>query len=144
MSSISKSIDVSAPADKILGIVLNVETYPDWQREVVKVEVLEKDDQGRPSKVTMHVKAMGKNGFYTVQYRYPSDSVAEYRLTEGDMMTKHDASFSVVDKGDGQSELTVAMDLALVWNLPETMINQLILKGVKDMLKGIKSQAEQA
>ncbi|MCW2722949.1 SRPBCC family protein [Pseudonocardia sp.] len=142
MSAISKSISVNAPEDQILGIILNVEDYPSWQKEVQKVEVLEKDDQGRPKQATMHVSAMGQAGYYTVEYSYPDGNV-EYHLLDGDMMTKNDASFTLAGNG-GTTEVTVAMDLAIKWALPEFMVNQLILKGVKDMLKSIKTKAEQA
>ncbi len=143
MTAVSKSLAVSAPAETILAIVLDVEAYPEWQKEVQKAVIEERDDQGRPARATMSVSAMGQEASYTVVYDYPNDKTVQYHLVEGDTMTKNDATFAVSDGQDGASELTVEMDLALTWNLPEFMITQVTLKGVKDMLRGIKKQAEQ-
>ena len=142
MSPISKSIEISAPREKVLGVVLDVERYPDWQREVQKITVEQQDEQGRPLTTKVDVKAMGQSGYYRVRYEYPDADTVSYHLTEGDMMTKNDATFAVADKGRGVTQLTVGMDLALKWPLPAMMVNQLIIKGVKDMLKSVKKQAE--
>lgn len=144
MSSISRSIEISAPPQTVLGIILDVEAYPDWQREVHSVEVHATDDQGRPQQTTVTIRAVGQRGSYTVQYEYPSAEVVAYHLVGGDMMTRHDATFAVSDKGGGRTQFTVDMDLALVWPLPRLLVDQLIRKGVTDMLKRVKAQAEAA
>lgn len=142
MSAISQSAAVSAPADKILDIILDVEAYPTWQKDTQKAVVLEKDDQGRPARAMISVTVMGQEVSYTVAYDYPDEHTAMYRLIEGDMMTKNDARFSAVPTDDGGSELTVEMDLAVKLALPAFMVNQFILKGVKDMIQGIRAKAE--
>jgi hypothetical protein len=144
MGVISKSAVVSAPSEKILGILLDVESHPSWQKEVQKVEVLESDDQGRPKQTRVSISAMGQNGSYSVRYDYPEPGKFEYRLVEGDMMTKNNASFTLVSCDGGNTEVFIAMDMNVKWALPEFMIDQLTLKGVKDMLKGLKSKAEQS
>lgn len=142
MSALSKSVEIAATPQQVLDVLLDVETYADWQKEVQQVEVVAKDDLGRPARTTVHVKAMGQSSSYTVEYDYPSDGVVEYHLVEGELMTKNDARFTTVDKGDGTTELTVEMDLALVWALPAVVTKQMIVKGIKDMCKGVKARAE--
>jgi hypothetical protein len=47
-STVSKSAFVSAPVEKIMQVILDVEAYPSWQKEMEKVVVLSQDSRGRP------------------------------------------------------------------------------------------------
>jgi ribosome-associated toxin RatA of RatAB toxin-antitoxin module len=143
MGEITKSVTVAAPSDRILEILLAVEDHPSWQKEVSDVEVLERDERGRPAKTKVHISAMGQTGWYVVQYSYPDSNRFEYKLVDGDMMTKNDAAYEVKPREDGASEVEISMAMDLKWSLPQFMIDQVTLKGVKDMLKNLKGKAEQ-
>jgi hypothetical protein len=144
MSVITKSVSISASQEKVLGILLDVEGHPSWQKEVQKVEALERDEQGRPRLTRTYVSAMGQRATYTVSYTYPGEGQFEYHLVAGDVMTKNDFSCTVVSLDPGSSEVTVSQGIDISWPLPGFMIDQLALKGVKDMLKNLKAIAEQA
>jgi ribosome-associated toxin RatA of RatAB toxin-antitoxin module len=138
-----RSIEVAASADTVLDFIIDVEGYPRWQKEVDSVTVHDTDDQGRPLSVTVRIKALGFSGFYTVAYSYPDDSTCEYHLTDGDMMSRHDARFTVVETRPGRTTFTVEMDLALRWPLPRPVVNRLARNGVNEVLDAVKRQAEQ-
>lgn len=141
MSAISRSIEVRASARAVLAVILDVASYPDWQREVHRAVVDETDEDGRPALTTITIRAVGQSGQYTVRYVYPAEHVVEYHLVRSTMMTRHDARFAVRER-DGRCELTVAMDLALKWPLPTLVLDRLVAQGVRNMLRSVKRQAE--
>ena len=143
MTALRRDVQVDATPEAVLAVVLDVESYPQWQREVVGVEVHERDDAGRPTLVTMSIQAMGKSGWYRVAYDYPDGDTARYRLVAGDMMRRNDATFTVAGDGDGGSRLTVELDLALVWPLPSAVVNRLARHGLRNILAGVRDRAEQ-
>jgi hypothetical protein len=47
MPIVSKTVEVSAPAAKILAIVADFEAYPQWNEEVTGCWILHRYDDGR-------------------------------------------------------------------------------------------------
>lgn len=143
MTAVRDAIRVAADADSVLAILLDVEGYPAWQAEVDHADVLEADADGRPLLTRIWIKALGRAGNYTVAYEYPSATQVRYHLVEGDMMSRHDASFQLTPRGT-DVELAVELDLALKWPLPAMLVGRLARKGVRDMLAAVKELAEGA
>jgi hypothetical protein len=141
VTAIERSITVAAPADAVMAVLLDVASYPSWQREVARVEVAASDAAGRPVVATTWIRALGRAGSYTVRYSYPGLTVMRYELVEADMMSRHDGVFTVVDRG-GSSELTVSLDIALKWPVPGPIVATFTRKGVADMLRAVKGRAE--
>jgi ribosome-associated toxin RatA of RatAB toxin-antitoxin module len=140
-STITKTAVVEAPPDKVSAVILDVEAYPHWQREMKTVTVLTKDDTGRPLTAKFAVSAMGQAAGYTLAFSYPAPNVIVTHLTEGDMMTKQDQTYTLTDIG-GKTEIEYALDISIKWPVPDFMLNAIINKGVKTNLSGIKAAAE--
>ncbi|SHN15903.1 SRPBCC family protein [Cryptosporangium aurantiacum] len=144
MSSVTRSVSIEASPEVILDLLLKVEDHPSWQKEVEKIEILQADPQGRPVRTRTYVSAMGQKATYVVGYNYPRDGQFEYHLVEGDVMTKNDFICTVTAATGAACQVTVTQDLDIKWPLPGFMIDQIALKGVKDMLKSLAARAEQA
>ena len=48
---------IQAPPDKIIAALTDFESFPEWQDAVLECEVLDRDDEGRGSRVRMKVDA---------------------------------------------------------------------------------------
>ena len=83
---VKDSIDIEATTDEILAVACDFESYPDWNAEVKSVEVLEADEEGRPTQVAWKVDARIKTVGYVLEYDYSSlpDSYS-WQLVEGDV-----------------------------------------------------------
>lgn len=142
-SKVTKTEVVSAPPEKVAAVILDVEGYPNWQREMKKVSVLSKDDTGRPLTATFAISAMGQAAEYTVAFDYPAPNVIATHLTEGDMIVKQEQTYTLVE-ADGKTRLEYSLDMAVKWPVPDFMISAIINKGIKGNLSGIKTVAESA
>lgn len=141
MTVVRGSIRIGAKPEAVRAILLDVNGYPNWQSEVDHVDILDADESGRPLRTKVWIKALGRLGNYTVAYDYSSPVEIAYHLVEGDMMSRHDASFQVASK-NGETELAVELDLALKWPLPAMVVGALARKGLGDMLSAVKRLAE--
>ncbi|MFV9453497.1 SRPBCC family protein [Rhodococcus sp. NM-2] len=140
-SSITESTTIQAPIETVQSVILDVEAYPIWQKEMQKVEILEKDDQGRPATVKFDVSAMGQKAGYTLAFSYPDSSTITSTLTEGDMIVKQEQTYQLVQDGAG-TKLIYSLDIAIKWTVPDFMLKSIINKGIKGNLSGIKTQSE--
>lgn len=140
-STVSKSTFVKAPAERIMQVILDVEAYPSWQKEMEQVVVLSTDTQGRPETARFNVSSMGQKAAYTLAFSYPQEHTVETHLTEGDMMTKQDQLYRLTP-ADGGTEVDYSLDISIKWQVPDFMLNAIINKGIKNSLAGIKAQAE--
>ncbi len=138
---VKKTAEIPAAPEKIITIMLDVADHPTWQKEVQKIEVLEFDDQGRPLLTRVHVSAMGQVASYTMRYTYLDENRFESHLVEGDVMTRNDFTFAATAAEGGGSHVELSQEIDLRWPLPGFMIDQLAMKGVKDMLKALTAKA---
>ena len=51
------SIIIEASPEEVMEVVADLEKYPEWAGSIKKVEVLERDAQGRPLQVTINIDA---------------------------------------------------------------------------------------
>jgi ribosome-associated toxin RatA of RatAB toxin-antitoxin module len=140
---IERSVTIAAPVDKVAGVISQFEEYPNWQKEVEAVEVLERDDQGRPVSVRMRTAAMGMKASYVSKVTYTPESI-HMQLVEGDMMTANDTKYQLRGNDSGGTELELLMSLELKWNLPEFMLKQITNKAVNDLLASVRRLSEAA
>jgi ribosome-associated toxin RatA of RatAB toxin-antitoxin module len=107
---------VSAPAERCFAVVADFERYPEWAADIKKVEVIERDAQGRATRVSYRAAAFGRSTSYTLSYDYAS---APRRLSwvqvDGDLTRRLDGEYVFEPGDDGETEVTyhLAVDLRL-------------------------------
>lgn len=83
--TVSSQIDVDAPADEILEVLLDFEAYPEWAKGITEASVLTRDDDGRPLTVEFHVSPGPLPKMrYVLRYEYSPDGIS-WDYVEGDM-----------------------------------------------------------
>ena len=67
---VTDSIDIDATAEEIFEVAADIESYPSWNANIKKVEVLESDKDGYATKVWFEVDARVRKVTYTLEYDY--------------------------------------------------------------------------
>lgn len=138
---VTKSVLVEAPPEKILEVILDLDSYPSWQNEVQNIEILSTDEKGRPLDANFSISSMGQKANYTLTYSYPDSMTVVTRLAEGDLLTKLDQRYELSQGGSGTG-VRYSLDMKVKWQVPEFIIKSIISKGVRTNLDGIKSRSE--
>lgn len=140
-TTVTKSSFVEAPPEKVSAIILDLDSYPSWQKEVQKVDIVSTDDEGRPLEAKFSMSSMGQHANYTLAYSYADNLTVATRLTDGDLITKLDQLYELLEV-DGGTEVRYSLDMDVKWQVPEFIIKSIVSKGVRTNLEGIKSRGE--
>ncbi len=137
------SIVISAPRDRVMGVIADISSYPQWSDGVKSVEILSEFEDGRPGDARFVVDAGAIKDTYELEYDWADDnSSVTWKLTKGQMMKALDGAYELTDNGDGTT--TVVYKLAVDVSIPmiglirrkaEKVIVDTALKGLKDRVE---------
>jgi uncharacterized protein YndB with AHSA1/START domain len=105
---------IDASPERCFAIALDFERYPEWAADIKNVEVVERDDKGRGTKVRYRAAAMGQSIRYTLEYDY-SDAprTLAWIQTDGDVTRKLDGSYVFEPDGNGGTHMTYHLTVEL-------------------------------
>lgn len=143
MPIVSKTVEVSAPAAKILAIVADFEAYPQWNDEVTGCWILHRYDDGRPSQLRLDTKIQGMEGTYIQAVYYPGDGQIQTVMQQGNLFSKQEQLFSVVDLG-ASALLTVDMDVEVnMPGVPNMMVKKIANDALEHLAGNVKKRSEE-
>ncbi|ORV81354.1 cyclase [Mycobacterium interjectum] len=142
MPVLSKTVEVSANAASIMGIVADFERYPEWNQEIKGLWVLARYDDGRPSQVRLDADYQGMQATFIQAVYYPGENQIQTVLQQGDLFSKQEQLFSVVETG-AASLLTVDMDVETTLPVPAPMVKSLAGNVLDHLAENLKQRAEQ-
>ena len=142
MPMVSKTVEVNAGAEQILGIVADFEAYPQWNDEVRAVYILARYDDGRPSQLRIDTEIQGHQGTFIQAVYYPGPAQIQTVMQQGELFTKQHQLFSVVGMGPS-SLLTVDLDVETSLAVPAMMVKKLVSDALDHLAGNLKGRAEQ-
>lgn len=142
MPFVSKTVEVDADAAAILGIVGDFESYPQWNDEVKAVFVLARYNDGRPSQLRVDTEIQGTQGTFIQAVYYPSSVQIQTVMQQGELFTKQEQLFSVVEMGP-TSLLTVDLDVEVSLPIPNVMMKKVVNDVLDHLADNLKTRAEQ-
>ena len=114
----TERIRVAADPERCYAVALDFERYPEWARDVKSVRVVERDGEGRGSKVEYRAAAMGRSIRYVLAYDFTEAPQSfSWRLVEGDMVRRLDGSYRF-EGGGGATDVTYELTVDLAIPLP--------------------------
>jgi ribosome-associated toxin RatA of RatAB toxin-antitoxin module len=103
----SSSAVADAPIDRCWALVEDVAIAPEWQGGLVKMDVLERDEQGRPSVCDAVSDAKLRKVKTRVKFTYEGPTRLSWKMVEGDL-TSMEGSWELEDLG-GRTKITYAL-----------------------------------
>ena len=109
----TQSIVVNAPAAKVLEVIADFDSYPEWARAVKAVEVLATSEVGRGEHVRFVLDAGMVKDTYELCYTWaPDGSSVRWELVKGQLPKSHRGSYTLRER-DGGTEVTYALAVDL-------------------------------
>jgi ribosome-associated toxin RatA of RatAB toxin-antitoxin module len=139
--NVNESIDVAASSEEIFEVATDFESYPEWNGAMKRVEVKERDDEGRATKVFFEVDARLKTVRYTLSYDYSNAPEGfSWSLLEGDVKRLRGAySF---DEFDDVTEVSYELELDPGFPVPGIFRRQAERELKKAALDELKDRVE--
>lgn len=138
----TETMEIAAPAETILAVLLDFDAYPTWARDLKGVTVDARDEEGRGREVTFRAAAMGRSTSYTLRYDHHADGLS-WELQRGDIMRKLDGSYQLqAARTPGRTLVTYHLAVDLVVPLPGFVKRRAEQKIVHTALRELRAHVE--
>lgn len=135
-------IRVEARPERCFEVAVDYERYPVWAADVKVAEVLERDAEGRGSRVRFEVAALGRTIGYVLDYDYAgAPREFSWNLVEADILTRLDGSYRFEPDGSG-TEVTYRLAVDLSIPMPGFMKRRTAGMIVQNAMKELKRYVE--
>jgi uncharacterized membrane protein len=142
-----RTVEIDAPLERCYEIAADVEHAPEWQGSLKDVEVLERDGEGRATRVETESDAKVRTVRATLRFSYGAPTRIDWEQERGDVKALH-GWWQLDDLGDGRTRATYGLDvdpgrmLGLLLRGPvEASVRDFLLGGAAE---GLKRRSEQA
>ncbi|MCZ0730941.1 SRPBCC family protein [Mycolicibacterium iranicum] len=111
----TREIVIEATPQEILDVLYDMETLPDWSSAHQKVEILTRDEEGRPRRARQVVKIVGVSDEQILDYEVHEDGVS-WTLVESSQQRAQVGRYTLTPDGDNTKvslELTVDLTAPL-------------------------------
>ncbi len=105
----SREVVIDATPDEIMDVLFDLESLTEWSSIHKKVEILERDDEGHPSKSRQTVKIVGVTDEQVLDYSVHDDGVG-WKLESSKQQRAQEGRYTLTPDGDStrvRFELTV-------------------------------------
>jgi hypothetical protein len=139
--SVKDSIDIRASALEIFEVATDLDSYPDWNEDIKRVEIKQRDDENRPVEVWMEVDVKLKLVGYTIEYDYSAaPGFFSWSLVEGDVK-ELEGSYRF-DEFDDVTEVTYEMRVDPGFPIPGFLRRQAERRVARGALENLKQRVE--
>jgi hypothetical protein len=105
----SRDITIEATPDEIMAVLLDLDTLTEWSSTHQKIEILDRDDEGRPKTSRQVVKIVGISDEQVLEYTVHDDGVG-WTLVSSKQQRAQEGRYTLSADGDSTDvhfELTV-------------------------------------
>ncbi len=137
---------VDATPERCFTVVADIESYPEWVADLKRVDVLERDAEGRPVVAAFRAAAFGRSTSYTLVYDY-SKAPEEFAWVQrdGDLTNRLDGYYRFRPTPDGRTEITYQLVAELRVPLPGFIKRRaegnILHAAVRDLKARVESRA---
>jgi hypothetical protein len=124
----SREVSIEATPEQIMAVLVDLESLTEWSSAHQEIEILERDDEGRPIKSRQVVKIVGVSDEQVLDYTFHDDGVS-WTLVSSKQQRAQDGRYTLTPDGDAT---LVRFDLTVDPTVP--LPGFLIRKGAKGLL----------
>jgi hypothetical protein len=118
----SRDITIEATPDEILAVLFDLESLTEWSSAHQEIEILERDEQGRPAKARQVVKIVGVSDEQILDYSVYDDGVG-WTLVESKQQRAQEARYTLTAEGD-KTHVHFDLSVDLVVPLPGFLVKK--------------------
>ena len=138
-------MNIAATPDACFDVAADFERYPVWAADVKHARVVDRDDQGRATRVDYRAAALGRSVRYVLDYDL-SDAPTSFswKLVEGDMLRALEGRylFAPVDSGtDVTYDLTVDLAIPLPGLVKRRAAGRIVTTALQDLKHAVEARA---
>jgi uncharacterized membrane protein len=137
-----ESIHIEASPEQVYAVAIDYERYPEWATDIKEVEVLDRDGEGRGTRVKYQISALGQMIGYILAYDY-ADAPAgfSWTLVKAKVLSQLDGTYRFdPDEAGTHVNYTLAIDIS--YPLPGFLKKRAAGMIVENAMKQLKGYVE--
>ena len=144
MANFSKSvITIEAPIEQVQKTLFELDKYPEWSTQIKSSEALDRDDQGRVTKVKMSIDAGMMKDRLTLDYDWSqAPNKLSFSLDEADLLTGMDGIYTITSVDEDTTEVSYELEVSLSMPVPAMMRQKAEKATIDAALAQLKSHLE--
>jgi hypothetical protein len=144
MANFSKSvITIEAPIEQVQKTLFELDKYPEWSTQIKSSEALDRDDQGRVTKVKMSIDAGMMKDRLTLDYDWSqAPSKLSFSMEDADLLTSMDGIYTISSIDEDTTEVTYELEVSLSMPIPAMMRQKAEKATIDAALAQLKSHLE--
>lgn len=95
----SREVVIEATPDEVMDVLFDLESLTEWSSVHKKVEILERDEEGHPTKSRQTVKIVGVTDEQVLDYAVHDDGVS-WTLVSSKQQRGQDGRYTLTPEGD--------------------------------------------
>jgi len=123
-----REIVIEATPDEILAVLYDLESLTEWSSAHQEIEILERDEQGRPKRSRQVVKIVGVSDEQILDFDVYDDGVG-WTLVKSSQQKAQKARYTLTPEGDS-TRVTFDLSVDLMVPLPGFLVK----KGAKGLM----------
>ncbi|BCI88140.1 hypothetical protein LAUMK7_03285 [Mycobacterium kansasii] len=142
----SRELVIEATPKEILDVLFDLESLPQWSSIHRKVEILERDDQGRPTKSRQEVRVVGIGDEQVLDYSVHDDGVS-WTLVSAKQQRRQQGRYTLTPDGDS-TRVRFDLTVDLLVPLPGFVVRRgakgvmdTATRGLRDRVLAVKGRA---
>jgi hypothetical protein len=137
-----ESIHIEAAPERCYGVAIDFDRYPEWATDVKQVEILDRDGEGRGTRVRYEISALGKTIGYVLAYDYAgAPGGFSWTLEKADFLSVLDGAYRF-DADGGGTEVGYALTVDVTLPLPGFMKRAAAGMIIDNAMKQLKRYVE--
>lgn len=140
--SVREQMTIDAPVAEVMEVLLAIERYPEWARDLKAADVVARDDQGRVTEASFRAAGFGYSTSYTLAYDHSVPGRLAWVLTEGDVTRKLDGHYELSAADGGGTDVVYELEAELVLPLPGFVKRRTAHKITHTALTELKERVE--
>lgn len=138
----TESIVVHATSDAVFDVVVDFLSYPIWVSDLKKIEVLERDAQGRGLEVEFRAAAFGRSTTYALRYDYSrAPGLLTWNQERGDLTEVLRGQYRFEPLG-ADTKVTYDLEVELRVPIPSFVKSRAAQRIQTQALRELKARAE--
>ena len=127
----------------VAALLFDPAGYTEWSTAIKSATVLEKDGEGRATKIEMMIKAGQVKDRVILDYDWSNAPAAlTFSLDDADMLTQMSGGYTLTDNGDETTKVEYELTVALSMPVPAMMRTKAERDTIDLALKELKEKLE--
>lgn len=139
----TESIVVDAEPGAVYSVVTDFERYLEWVKDLKRIEVLQRDSEGRALEVEFRAAAFGRSTTYALHYDYSrAPEVLAWHQSRGDLTASMSGQYRFEPAPRGATLVTYDLEVDLLVPVPAFIKARAASRIQTQALHELKARAE--